>query len=101
MDLSNPSSSTTDLLLDLGLFKLGGVFKLGENLLQLNLGRFYTSDVTGIIMTQTADGVQGAFTSSMFKASLYAAYTGLTNARFGIINDGPSSTFLPDYDKLY
>ncbi|MBP5358750.1 MAG: hypothetical protein J6Y69_06160 [Treponema sp.] len=101
MDLSNSSSSTTDFLLDIGLFKFGGVFNIGNNILQLNVGRFYTSDVTGIIMTQTADGVQGAFTSSMFKASLYAAYTGLTNAMFGIINDGPSSTFLPDYDKLY
>ena len=101
MDLSNPSSSTTDLLLDLGLFKLGGVFKLGENLLQLNLGRFYTSDVTGVILSQTADGVQCAFTSSVFKASVYAAYTGLTNAMFGVINDGPDSTFTPDTTKLY
>ncbi|MBO7638862.1 MAG: hypothetical protein J6W60_02845 [Treponema sp.] len=101
LDLSNSSSATTDFLFDIGLFKLGGVFNIGDNLLQLNLGRFFTTDVTGIIMTQTTDGIQGAFTSDYFKASLFAAYTGLTNAMFSPIIDGPTSTFVPDDSKVY
>lgn len=101
LDLSNSSSAMTDFLFDIGLFKLGGVFNIGNNLLQLNLGRFFTTDVTGVIMTQTTDGIQGAFTSDYFKASLFAAYTGLTNAMFAPIIDGPTSTFVPDDSKVY
>ncbi|MBO4319398.1 MAG: hypothetical protein J5857_02905 [Treponema sp.] len=101
-NLSNASKGNVDFLVNIGLFKLGGVFNIGDNLLQLNLGRFYLTDVTGLVLSQTADGVQGVFTSDFFKASIYGAYTGFTNARFGSINDNPSkSTYVPDYKKVY
>ncbi|MBR4005504.1 MAG: hypothetical protein IKI90_06600 [Treponema sp.] len=95
------SKNTSNLMVDIDLLKLGGVFNIGDNLLQLNLGRFYLSDVTAIILSQTADGVQGVFTANTFKASLYAAYTGFTNAQFGTMNDGVTSTYVPDYKKVY
>ncbi|MBR6155307.1 MAG: hypothetical protein IKQ43_12810 [Treponema sp.] len=100
-DFSNTSKYTSDFMVDIGLFKLGGVFNIRDNLLQLNLGRFYLTDVTGLVLSQTADGAQGVFTSDTFKASVYVAYTGFTNALFGTMNNGPTSTFVPDYKKVY
>ena len=101
-DLSNASAYTFDFLLDLSLFKLAGVFNIGNNVLQLNVGRFYLSDVTGIVLSQTADGLQLGFTSDYFKASVYGGYTGLTNAMFGTMNDDTTTTsFNPDASNIY
>lgn len=101
-NLSNFSSNRSDFLFDIGLFKLGGVFNIGNGIVQLNLGRFYLNDVTGIILSQTADGVQGAYTNDLFKASVYFAYTGFTNSQFGTINDNSkTSTYVPNYKKPY
>ena len=100
-NFSDTSKSTSDFMADIGLLKLGGVFNINDNLLQLNLGRFYLTDVTGLVLSQTADGAQGVFTSNAFKVSVYVAYTGFTNALFGTMNNGPTSTFVPDYKKVY
>lgn len=80
------------LTLDLDLCKLVLKKQLDESSLLFSAGRFYFSDLSGLVLSQNADGAQLDFTASRFGVSVYAAYTGLLNAKnISIIDDSATT----------
>ena len=94
-------AGTASFYLNLPLCKLTLYSNLWNGIFQLNAGRFTAADSTGMILSQTTDGIQGTFSSNYVKAILYAGYTGLTNSRTDYIIDGDSSTFSYDASAVY
>lgn len=78
------SNNTLDnsITLDLPLFKAAAAFDVqnGASVLAA-AGRFSVSDLTAVILSQSADGIFASFDSPRFTASAYAGFTGLLNAR--------------------
>ncbi|MCR5725289.1 MAG: hypothetical protein K6G80_09415 [Treponema sp.] len=69
-------------LFDLSLAKLSvNHVTQGGGTVLLAAGRFGTADATGIIYSQTADGVSAGYASPYINLSAYGAYTGLLNTR--------------------
>lgn len=66
---------------DVNLFKLVIKKELSSGDFTFSAGRFYNSDLTSTIFTQNADGFKIDTSLSSFQLSLYAAYTGLLNAK--------------------
>ncbi len=107
--------------LDVNLLKinLSKKFDSAKNQPKVNFeaGRFYFSDLSGLIFTQNADGAKLSFQNNYFKISAYGAYTGLLNAiNTKIISANPaellingkqpavqdvSKTFIADNTKIY
>lgn len=95
------AGGSPNFMMDLSLLKITYFNNVWNGLLQLNGGRFLVSDSTGLICAQNADGVQATFNSNIFRAILYAGYTGLTNSRYGTILDGSDSTFKTNSSSVY
>ncbi len=91
-DLSNFGGGKPAFYLDLGLLKIGYLLNVGDNLLQINAGRFFMDDLSGLVFSQTADGASVSFTANRFVASAFAAYTGLTSAHFVSMTDDVAVT---------
>ena len=85
-------------LFDVDLAKFAASAGAGAGTFSLALGRFSTSDLTGIIYNQNADGALLSFESPVFALSLYGAYTGLLNARAVSMLDDITEE---DTEKLY
>lgn len=96
-NLSNFGAGKPSFYLDLGLLKIGYLLNVGDSLLQLNAGRFFMDDMSGLVFSQTSDGASASFTTNRFVASAFAAYTGLTNAHFVSMTDDVSV----DSDSIY
>lgn len=86
--------------LDLELFKVSSSINSKNSKLTFDIGRFYFSDLSGIIFSQNADGVKIAFENSWIQTSLYASYTGLLNAITTEIITTPASSFLMNKEML-
>ena len=90
---------------DLALFKLVIKRELDAGDFQLSAGRFFNSDLSGLVYTQNGDGAKFELNSSRFKVAAFGAYTGLLNAKnITIIEDALDSSDLPDLSekkKLY
>lgn len=103
--------------LDVNLLKLNLSKKFGSANLTFEAGRFYFSDLSGLVFTQNADGARFGFKNNYFAFSAYGSYTGLLNANTTkIISANPaqlyadgetpavqdfSDIFLADSDKIY
>lgn len=70
-------SDTLDLTLLKGVWTISGA-KANH---KIEAGRFSYSDVSGMIINQTMDGIYYTNTSSLVEFSAYAGYTGLLNAK--------------------
>ncbi len=66
---------------DLSLFKFATSWKKTSSQISLSVGRFHSADLSGLVFSQTADGLLAKFDFSRVSFSLYGAYTGLLNAR--------------------
>ena len=71
--------------------------------LSLNLGRFYFTDLTGIIISQATDGFTFSLDSRHLYLKTFAHYTGLLNAQnTTIINKSKNlADYKIDFDKPY
>lgn len=103
--------------LDLAVFSANLSNHFDSSKINFTAGRFYFSDISGIIFTQNADGAKFDFQNSYFKISAYGAYTGFLNAlNIKIISAKPaemaqngnmpatqdkSKIFIADSDKIY
>ena len=67
--------------IDIPLLKFQYSQPIGDTYIDLALGRFYTSDATGKVFSQTSDGFAGSFTSQKFNFGVYIGYTGLVNSK--------------------
>ena len=88
------SDKKLKLYADLNLFKFVFKNELDSGNLQFSLGRFFNSDLTGLIYSQNADGLRFDANLSRVTLSLFGSYTGLLNAKNITIldNDSPDLT---------
>lgn len=75
------SSDKMNLYGDLNLFKLVLKRELEAGDLTFSCGRFYNSDLSGLVFTQNADGAKLEANLPHVSLALYGAYTGLLNAK--------------------
>lgn len=87
--------------LDLSLCKFQGLFKMNQGKVSVSAGRFSFSDLTGVILNQSADGAYASFEGQKISASLYASYTGLLNAAIVKMLDNPNDAFKYDSKAVY
>lgn len=80
-DITALTDGDATWLLDVNLFKLTTIAKPSIGTLQINWGRFFVSDVTGVILSQNSDGMQAVFASERFSLGAYIGYTGILNAK--------------------
>lgn len=82
---SNEENNGTDFninnTLDIPLFKFAFNIYSDKVITDINLGRFYFTDTTGVIFYQSVDGLFTNFNINKTELSLFAGYTGLINAR--------------------
>lgn len=102
-DASKPEDSEKFILTaDLNLFKVVFKNEAEAGTMLLSAGRFFFSDLSGLVLAQNADGAQFDFSSSVFGASIYGAYTGLLNKKnITILEDTNVSQEAVDAKKLY
>ena len=63
-------------------------FVFGNDVLNLSIGRFDSSDFSGLIYNQVGDGISFGYEGSAVSTSLFGCYTGLLNNQFvSIIDD--------------
>ena len=94
------SDKKMKLYADVNLFKLVVKKELEAGNVTFSAGRFFNSDLTGVIFTQNADGVKLDAEISRLNVSLYGAYTGLLNAKnITILGKGDIKTDLTDKEK--
>lgn len=92
-----------NFIFDLTLLKFNKIFKL-ENAgnFELSAGRMFTGDLTGIVFSQTNDGLMLRYVSQIIEAGIYAGYTGLQNIKnVKILSSGGEQFFLNDEKKFY
>jgi len=92
--------------IDLDLFKVVFAPKLNESTsMNISIGRFNYSDLSGLIFTQNADGVLIKLNESRFGLSTYASYTGLLNGRavsmISVDNPNDKDVYIEDTEKFY
>ena len=88
------------LTADLDLFKLVLKKEIEAGSILFSAGRFYFSDLSGLVLGQNADGIQFDFGSSIFGVSVYGAYTGLLNEKNITILDYEEAESI-DSKKVY
>ena len=93
---------------DLTLLKYTGLFQKEKKKSVLSLGRFFVADSTGLVLSLLNDGVMYQYLSNKVNASLYAGWTGLTNAQNTSIlsrnyteDDDADDVFMLDAEKVY
>ena len=75
------SDKKTQLYADLELFKFVLKRELDSGDFTLSLGRFFNSDLTSLVYAQNGDGLKLDASVSAVNLSVFAAYTGLLNAK--------------------
>ena len=80
-DSISDSDHKLKLSLDLNLFKLFLQKELDSGNLAFTAGRFFNTDITGLIYKQLSDGVKFSANLPHVDLSLFASYTGLLNAK--------------------
>ena len=75
------SEKQLKLYADLNLLKLVAKKELESGNLVFSAGRFYNSDLSGLVYTQNGDGVKLEASLSGVEFSVFGAYTGLLNAK--------------------
>lgn len=91
------SDKQLKLFADLNLFKLVVKKEIESGNITFSAGRFYNSDLTGLIYTQNGDGLKLDASLSSVELSVFGAYTGLLNAKnITILGD---TTSLTDKEK--
>lgn len=94
------NTNTATHYLDLNLFKFVYSKELKNGSIELNAGRFFTADLSGLIFSQNSDGIFVNYKSDFINASLLASYTGLLNGNVVKQVNAPSYSG-PDSKKIY
>ncbi len=100
-DTTPDSDQKFKVALDLNLFKLVLHKELDSGEILFSAGRFFNSDLTGIIYAQNGDGVKFSANIPKFSVSAFAAYTGLLNAKNVTILDRDQPNLADKAKTLY
>ena len=93
------ADKTTNII-DSDLFKLNLGKKLANGKIGLSAGRFFYSDLSGLIFAQNADGVLFNYKGNRFDVSVYGAYTGLLNALNVKMITAERGVYVRDTDRI-
>ena len=89
-------------ILDLNLFKISGTLSAGRyTKLRFAAGRFFVSDVTGIVFSQISDGFYTKFEIPSLSFNVYAGTTSLLNAHDVTIITPETTSYNPDFNTVY
>jgi hypothetical protein len=89
-------------IVDLNLLKISGTLQAGRyNTMQLAAGRFFVTDITGIIFSQVSDGGYVKFVTPTVEFSIYGGGTGMLNAHDVTILTPQGTVYNPDYKSVY
>lgn len=91
--VANSSNQVFTNTLDFNLLKFAHVKDFDFGKFGLNAGRFYFSDLSGIVFVQNADGIKFDFQNDWVKTSIYSSYTGLLNALTSEMITSPATSF--------
>lgn len=69
--------------------------------ISLSVGRFFGSDLTGVIFSQQSDGVNVGFQNMTIQCNVYLGYTGLLNAKVAKIFVPADTDYYEPYQPLY
>jgi len=72
-------SSFTNIV-DVDLLKLSGRWAVSSGYINLSAGRFSLGDSSGVVFSQTSDGLYLSYETSTVKTAFYGGYTGLLNS---------------------
>jgi hypothetical protein len=94
--------SSFENIFDVDLLRLNGSLYLTKGILDFSIGRFFVSDVTNSIFSQTSDGLLLKYGVKNTDFSFYTGYTGLLNAHnVSILNvDGTTDAIEKDFYSL-
>lgn len=83
MDRQFGDDGKTDnnIVVDCTLFKFATSRKIKGNILDVSAGRFFYSDLSGIVVAQPNDGIFAKCKMSKVEFSAYGGYTGLQNVK--------------------
>lgn len=93
------ADQTTNII-DSDLFKLNLGKKLANGKIGLSAGRFFYSDLSGLVFAQNADGVLFNYSGNRFDVSVYGAYTGLLNALNVKMITSERGDYVRDTDRI-
>lgn len=93
------ADKTTNII-DSDLFKLNLGKKLANGKIGLSAGRFFYSDLSGLVFAQNADGVLFNYKGNRFDVSVYGAYTGLLNALNVKMITAERGVYVRDTDRI-
>ena len=100
-DLSNSDALDNIIIPNLTLLKFSKRLDLNEASLTVNAGRFGFSDLTVLVLSQSADGLSLSFDKSRVGIKVYGNYTGLLNAQTVTILNDYDSEYMIDDDKSW
>ena len=73
------SESNFKMIADCDLLKFSGKWNVGKGIVNLDLGRFLISDISGYVFSQKSDGISFSYDALKYKIGAYAGYTGFQN----------------------
>lgn len=71
---------------NLPLLKFNYSSYMANGFVDISVGRFFVSDITGKVLSQTSDGISAGYNTDSLVFSMYAGYTGLVNSKFVQMN---------------
>ena len=97
------SSSENNIIADLSLLKLSTIAKIDNSRnVQVALGRYFYSDLSGSVHAQNSDGVSISYSSPSFVAMVYGGYSGLQNVKNVQVLTSKGKVWAPsDEKKVY
>ena len=97
-DFTNELSSD-ELTADLTLFKISKAGKFGSSSYVLSAGRFFYSEFSGLVFSQTSDAVNFKIANPSIEFSVFGSYTGLLNNKTVTMLDKSGNSFATDSTK--
>ncbi|MBO4405059.1 MAG: hypothetical protein J5780_07030 [Treponema sp.] len=91
--------SSDELIADVTLFKLSKSGKLGSSKYILSAGRFFYSEFSNLVFSQTSDAVNFKIANPSIEVSAFGAYTGLLNKKTVSMLDKNGMEFAKDSTK--
>lgn len=93
------AGSDNDIAADISVFRLSSYKDFSSGRLSVDAGRFFVSDLSGIILSQINDGLKVSFSSQAFDVSAYGGYSGLLNLKNVSVMDSSGTVYSPDDER--
>lgn len=89
----------SSIIFDCTLFKFSTSRKINGNGLDFSAGRFFYSDLSGLVVAQPNDGVFAKYSTNRVEVSVYGGYTGLQNVKNVSVVTSNGKVWAPSDEK--